>query len=55
MSGTGPSHIAVALGFIACVANPAAAAVPSAEMRDRLTMSLADGTRYGQPPTWVPD
>jgi DNA replication protein DnaC len=44
MSGTGKSHIALALGLIACAANRRVLYTTSAEMLAQLTMSLADDT-----------
>jgi DNA replication protein DnaC len=44
MSGTGKSHIALALGLLACTANHRVLYTTSAEMLARLTMSLADDT-----------
>jgi DNA replication protein DnaC len=44
MSGTGKSHIALALGLIACAANRRVLYTTSADMLARLTMSLADDT-----------
>jgi DNA replication protein DnaC len=44
MSGTGKSHIALALGFIACAANRRVLYTTSADMLARLNMSLADDT-----------
>jgi DNA replication protein DnaC len=44
MSGTGKSHIALALGLIACAANHRVLYTTNAEMLARLTMSLADDT-----------
>jgi DNA replication protein DnaC len=44
MSGTGKSHIALALGLLACVANRRVLYTTSADMLARLTMSLADDT-----------
>jgi DNA replication protein DnaC len=45
MSGTGKSHIALALGSIACVANPGVLYRTSAERLAQLTMTIADDTR----------
>lgn len=44
MSGTGKSHIALALALIACAANRRVIYTTSAEMLARLNMSLADDT-----------
>jgi DNA replication protein DnaC len=44
MSGTGKSHIALALALLACTANRRVLYTTSADMLARLTMSLADGT-----------
>ena len=44
MSGTGKSHIALALGLLACNANHRVLYTTSADMLGRLTMSLADET-----------
>lgn len=44
MSGTGKSHIALALGLIACAANRRVLYTTSADMLARLNMSLADDT-----------
>lgn len=44
MSGTGKSHIALALGLLACAANRRVLYTTSADMLARLTMSLADDT-----------
>ena len=44
MSGTGKSHIALALGLLACTANRRVLYTTSADMLARLTMSLADDT-----------
>jgi DNA replication protein DnaC len=44
MSGTGKSHIALALGLLACAANRRVLYTTSAELLARLTMSLADDT-----------
>jgi DNA replication protein DnaC len=44
MSGTGKSHIALALGLVACAANRRVLYTTSAEMLARLNMSLADDT-----------
>lgn len=44
MSGTGKSHIALALGLSACVANRRVLYSTSADMLARLIASLADGT-----------
>ncbi len=44
MSGTGKSHIALALALIACAANRRVLYTTSADMLARLTMSLADDT-----------
>ena len=44
MSGTGKSHIALALGLVACVANRRVLYTSSSAMLARLTASLADGT-----------
>jgi DNA replication protein DnaC len=42
MSGTGKSHIALALGLLACAANRRVLYTTSADMLARLNMSLAD-------------
>ncbi len=44
MSGTGKSHIALALGLLACAANRRVIYTTSADMLARLNMSLADDT-----------
>ncbi len=44
MSGTGKSHIALALGLLACAANRRVLYTTSADMLARLNMSLADDT-----------
>jgi DNA replication protein DnaC len=44
MSGTGKSHIALALGLTACVANRRVLYCTSADMLSRLIASLADGS-----------
>lgn len=44
MSGTGKSHIALALALLACTANRRVLYTTSADMLARLTMSLADDT-----------
>lgn len=44
MSGTGKTHIALALGLLACAANRRVLYTTSAEMLARLNMSLADDT-----------
>lgn len=44
MSGTGKSHIALALGLVACTANRRVMYTTSATMLGRLNMSLADDT-----------
>lgn len=44
MSGTGKSHIALALALLACTANRRVLYTTSADMLARLTMSLADET-----------
>lgn len=44
MSGTGKSHIALALALLACAANRRVLYTTSAEMLARLNMSLADDT-----------
>lgn len=44
MSGTGKSHIALALALVACAANRRVLYTTSAEMLARLNMSLADDT-----------
>lgn len=44
MSGTGKSHIALALGLLACAANRRVLYTTSADMLIRLTASLADDT-----------
>jgi len=44
MSGTGKSHIALALALLACNANHRVLYTTSADMLGRLTMSLADDT-----------
>ena len=44
MSGTGKSHIAMALALVACAANRRVLYTTSADMLTRLNMSLADGT-----------
>jgi DNA replication protein DnaC len=44
MSGTGKSHIALALGLVACAANRRVLYTTSADMLARLNMSLADDT-----------
>jgi len=44
MSGTGKSHIALALGLVACAANRRVVYTTSADMLARLNMSLADDT-----------
>ena len=44
MSGTGKSHIALALGLVACAANRRVIYTTSADMLARLNMSLADHT-----------
>lgn len=44
MSGTGKSHIALALALLACTANRRALYTTSADMLARLNMSLADDT-----------
>ena len=44
MSGTGKSHIALALALLACAANRRVLYTTSADMLARLTMSLADDT-----------
>ena len=44
MSGTGKSHIAMALAMAACVANRSVAYTTSADMLAALNASLADGT-----------
>ncbi len=44
MSGTGKSHIALALGLLACTTNRRVLYTTSADMLARLNMSLADDT-----------
>lgn len=44
MSGTGKSHIALALALLACHANHRVLYTTSADMLNRLTMGLADGS-----------
>ena len=44
MSGTGKSHIALALALLACAANRRVVYTTSADMLSRLNMSLADDT-----------
>ena len=44
MSGTGKSHIALALGLLACAANRRVLYTTSADMLARLNMSLVDDT-----------
>jgi len=44
MSGTGKSHIALALALVACMANRRVMYTTSADMLGRLNMSLADDT-----------